>query len=158
MRKNDASRKTVSYTEAKNIGILFTIENREKHEKVKSLIKTLKEDGKTVDVLCLLLPGKENYDFTFDYFTPKDFSFFGQVTSELVASFNDKEFDYLIYLDIQPDIFAENILANCRAKCRIGKFVNEQKSPFYELMIKTQETQDLQLFINEVYHYLKVLS
>ena len=76
IRKGKIKRGSVSYDDAENVGILFTVIDRPKHTLIKKFIKLLEKDKKQVDVICLLGEGKENYDFIFDYFTTRDFSFF----------------------------------------------------------------------------------
>ncbi len=157
LKKNDAERGSISYEKAERVGILFTVVDREKHNHIKRFIKTMEKDGKKVDVLCLLGDGKENYDFVFDYFTVHDFSFFGKSASQSILLFTQKKFDFLFVLDTASNIHIENLLAKCNAKCRVGKFSNEN-DPFYELMIKTKKAGDIGELVDQIYHYLKFLN
>ena len=54
LKQNKISRETTSYDNAKKIGILFCVEDRNKHKIVCDFIDKLKADGKKVTVLCFL--------------------------------------------------------------------------------------------------------
>lgn len=157
IRKGKIKRGSVSYDDAENVGILFTVIDRPKHTLIKKFIKLLEKDKKHVDVICLLGEGKENYDFIFDYFTTRDFSFFGNIVSRSVSKFVQKKFDYLIVLDIESNIFTDNILAKSNAKCRVGMH-HDDNDPLFELMIKINDKESIEALINQVYHYLKFIN
>ncbi|MCG8319216.1 MAG: hypothetical protein MI921_06915 [Cytophagales bacterium] len=157
IKKGKVKRHSVSYEQAESIGILFTVIDRPKHTLIKKFIKLLEKDKKQVDVLCWLGEGKENYDFIFDYFTTRDFSLFGGIVSRSISQFVEKKFDYLIVLDIESNIFTDNILAKSNAKCRVGKYYDD-KNPFYELMIKINKDNSIEELIDQVYHYLKFIN
>ncbi len=157
LKKGSIKRGSISYKSAESVGILFEVTNRSKHSEIKKFIKTLENDGKKVDVLCLLGEGKENYDFIFDYFTTNDFSFFGQIVSQSILLFTQKKFDYLIVLDTDTSIFIDNVLAKSNAKCRVGIY-HDNRGPFYELMIKTNNPDNISALIEEVYRYLKFIN
>ena len=63
------SRDSIGYKNAKNVGVIFSIEDLNKHKSIKNFIKTLEKGGKTVQVLSYLGKGKENHEFLFDFFT-----------------------------------------------------------------------------------------
>lgn len=149
-------RKSVDYKAAWEIGILYSVEDLSKHEKVKTFIKVLEKDIKKVEVLTFLGKDKENLEFKFNFYTASDFSFWGELQSETVKKFIDKQFDFLLCLDLETNIYIDNILARCKANCRIGRFENNKKD-FFELMIKTDDHIDIQVLIDEMYRYIKVL-
>ena len=157
LKKSTTKRSSINYKDAKSIGIIFTVTNRIKHTEVRNFIKKLKADGKEVEVLCLLGTGKENYDFVFDYFTKKEFSIFGKITSPSLNSFIQKKFDYVFHLDTSLGLFIENALAKSQAKCRVGMY-QEGKDSFYELMFKTKKDDGFQIFLGQLYGFVKSLS
>jgi len=154
-KKNTAERTSKAYSSAEHIGILFTIEDLNKHEKIKGFIEDLEDDGKQVDVLAYLPKNKENHEFFFDFFTAKDFNFWGSITSDKIEAFASKSFDYLLYLDNTSDLIMRNLLAKSNAKCRVGKF-SEENEPFCEMMINTEGS--VESLIEEIYKYTKILS
>lgn len=154
LRRNKSARENVPYTQAKTVGIIFTVEDMRKHNLIKELIKKLEHDGKKASVVCHLPKDKQNYEFLFDFFTGKDVSFWGNNTSEAALKFSSTAFDYLLYLDTEPNPLILNLLAQSKAKCRIGKFWEEGR-PYFELMIENMKgVNDL---IDGIYKYTSLL-
>jgi len=54
LKRNKTSRTSPPYGSAKSVGIIYSIEDKAKHEQIKELIRKLEHDGKKVDVLCFL--------------------------------------------------------------------------------------------------------
>lgn len=155
LRKANAKRASTPYKVAENIGIIFSVEDRQKHDYIKELIKKFEGDGKKVSVLEFLPKNKENFEFLFDFFTVDELSFWGDITSEKAVKFSNTPFDYLFYIDSQSNPLVLNLLARSRAHCRIGKF-NESESPYYELMI--EDNGSTKSLIDNVYKYTKQLK
>jgi hypothetical protein len=154
LKKNGAVRATVPYQAAQRIGVLFTVEDQQKHLLIKDLIQKLTQDGKQVQVLEFLPKKKDNPEFMFDYFSIQDLSFWGKLNNENVEKFAKANFDYLFNIDTQANPLIQNLLANSKAHCRVGRF-DESATEFYELMIETNgSTQGL---IDNMYTYTKKL-
>lgn len=154
LKRNRALRTCLPYEKADQVGIIFTVEDMRKHVQVKEFIKRLEKDGKKVTVICFLPGDKQNYEFLFDFFTVKDFSVWGNLTSTPAIKFSNADFDYLFYLDTEPNPLILNLLARCKAKCRLGKFWEEGK-PFFELMIESNG--DVKELIDSIYRYTHLL-
>ena len=154
LKGNKTSRNCLPYKQANSIGIVFTVEDKQKHILIKELIKKLEQDGKKAVVMCYLPNDKQNYEFLFDFFSDKDFSFWGRLTSEKALSFSNTPFDYLFYIDTEPNPLILNLLARSKAKCRIGKFWEEGK-PFFEFMLET--SSDTKGLIDGFYRYTSIL-
>lgn len=154
LKKNKAGRATIPYQAAQRIGVLFTVEDQQKHQLIKEFIAKLTQDGKQVQVLEFLPKKKENPEFMFDYFTIEDLSFWGKLKSEQADKFSQINFDYLFNIDSQSSPLIQNLLANSKAHCRVGRF-DDSATDFYELMIETNgSTQGL---IDNMYSYTKKL-
>ena len=54
LRDNKTLRTNVPYKKAQQIGIIFSVEDKGKHENVKELIKKFEHDGKQVTVIEFL--------------------------------------------------------------------------------------------------------
>ena len=154
LRKNKSSRASMPYREADKVGIVFTVEDKNKHNQIKELIRKLESDGKNVSVVCYLPRDKQNYEFRFDFFTDKDLSFWGRITSETALKFCNTTFDYLFYLDTDPNPLILNLLARSKAKCRMGKYWEEGK-PYFEFML--QNISGIQGLIDGMYKYTSLL-
>ena len=156
-KKNKAPRSSVNYETVVHIGVLFTIENKDKHECIKTLIKRFEEDGKSVEVLAYLPKNSENHEFLFDFFTAKDISLWGKFTSDTISNFSKNSFDYLFYIDQQSNLILRSILAMSKAKCRIAKS-DVLNAPYSEMMVQVSEDSSIKKLIDEMYRYTKMLS
>ena len=154
LKRNNAIRVSLPYKQALNVGVIFSVEDRGKHDEIKDFIKRLEHDGKKVTVMSFLPHHKDNYEFLFDFFTEKDLSFWGNITSPGATRFADTPFDFLYYLDTDPNAFILNLIARSNARCRIGKFWANRES-FFEMMIESANgTHGL---IDAMYRYTSVL-
>ena len=155
LRKSSVKRASTPYKHAESFGIIFSVEDRQKHDNIKDLIKRLEQDGKKVSVLEFLPKKKENYEFLFDFFTLEDLSFWGNINSEKAVKFSNTPFDYLFYIDSQSNPLVLNLLARSKAHCRVGKF-NEAESPYFEMMI--EDNGSTKTLIDNVYKYTRQLK
>lgn len=155
LRKNGSARASTPYKQAHSVGIIFSVEDRQKHDYIKDLIKRFELDGKSVQVLEFLPKKKENYEFLFDFFTIEDLSFWGNITSERAVKFSNTAFDYLFYIDSQSNPLVLNLLARSKAHCRVGRY-NENESPYFEMMI--EENGNTKSLIDNIYKYTRQLK
>jgi hypothetical protein len=137
LKSNKALRSSLPYKQAMTVGILFTVEDRLKHDAVKDLVRKLEHDGKQVKVMTFLPNHKENFEFLFDFFTEKDVSFWGNITSDSATRFAEAPFDFLFYLDMEPNPHLLNIVARSKAKCRVGRHF-EKSDAYFEFMIESK--------------------
>jgi hypothetical protein len=156
LKRNKTLRSSPPYSEAKNVGIIFSVEDRKKHDEIKALVHKLEHDGKKVDVISFLPNKKENYEFMFDFFTIKEVTFFGKINSNHAIKFSDTPFDYLFCLDAEPNPMILNVRARSKAKCRVGKF-QELSTPYFELMIDNVDKHAKSL-IDGIYKYTAQLK
>jgi hypothetical protein len=154
LRHNKTPRSSEAYKKAVSVGVIFTVEDRQKHDQIKNLIRKLEHDGKQVKALAYLPPNQENYEFLFDFFTYREISFWGTITASSALTFTDTAFDFLLYLDAIPNELILNLIAKSKAKCRVGKFWTEGE-PFFEMMIESKG--DSKALIDDVYRYTTAL-
>ncbi|MBX2945528.1 MAG: hypothetical protein KF725_06820 [Cyclobacteriaceae bacterium] len=150
LKRNKTVRTSIPYTQVQSVGVLFSIEDKKKHDEIKDFIHRLERDGKKVKVMAYLPPNKDNYEFLFDFFTQKEISFWGAFTSETAVKFFNTPFDYLYYLDTKPNPMMLNILARSKARCRIGGYWENNKSFFEFMLSETSTTRNL---IDSMYKY-----
>jgi hypothetical protein len=155
LRKNSIKRVSTPYKHSESFGIIFSVEDRQKHDLIKDLIKRLELDGKKVQVLEFLPKKKENPEFLFDFFTIDDLSFWGNINSERATKFLNTTFDYLFYIDSQSNPLVLNLLARSKAHCRVGRF-NETDSPYFEMMI--EDNGNTKSLIDNLYKYTRQLK
>ena len=154
LKRNKALRISLPYKQAISIGIIFSVEDKAKHDEVKDFIRRLEQDGKQVQVICFLPKNKDNYEFMFDFFTDKDLSVWGTLNSANASRFADVHFDLLYYLDTIPNPLILNLLARSKAKCRVGKFW-EKNQAFFEMMIESRD--DTRSLIDVMLKYTRAL-
>jgi hypothetical protein len=155
LKRNKAIRTSLPYKQALNVGIIFSVEDKGKHDEIKDFVKHLEQDGKHVKVMCFLPKNKDNYEFMFDFFTEKDLSFWGNITSSIASQFAETSFDFLYYLDTTPNPLILNLIARSKAKCRVGKFW-EEGQPYFEMMIESKN--GVHSLIETMYKYTKSLT
>lgn len=155
LKNNKTLRANIPYKKAQSVGIIFSVEDKIKHDAIKELIKKFEHDGKQVQVIEFLPPKKENYEFLFDFFSDKDLSFWGNITSPNALKFTNAPFDFLYYIDATPNPLILHLLARSKSKCRVGKFWNEGSS-FFELMIESNG--NVRTLIDNMYTYTSQLK
>jgi hypothetical protein len=152
-----STRKSMNYREARKIGILFSMNNLEDFEAIRSFETKLKKDGKEVVVLCYLPKDGENFDFHYDFFSNKDFNFWGNIQADNIQQFLKHSFDLLICLDREPNFYLEYLLAATKARFRVGAH-SQQREGLFELMIRQPEgSREIKELIQQIYHYTNEL-
>lgn len=154
LKRNSSIRVSLPYKQSMNVGVIFTVEDKAKHDDIKNFVKRLQQDGKKVTVISFLPNDKFNYEFLFDFFTHKDLSFWGNITSPTADKFANADFDLLYYLDNEPNALILNLIARSKAKCRVGKFWQDRE-PFFEMMIESRN--GVRSLIDAMYQYTHVL-
>jgi hypothetical protein len=154
LKKNKSLRASIPYQQAKNVGIIFSVEDKQKHVDVKEFIRLLEQDGKKVHVLEYLPLKKENYEFMFDFFTIQDLNFWGNLNSDKAVQFSETPFDYLFCIDKESNPLVLSLMARSKARCRVGRF-HETDSPYFEMMIEQNGTT--KGLIETMYKYTKQL-
>ncbi|MCS6973667.1 MAG: hypothetical protein NZM13_04220 [Cyclobacteriaceae bacterium] len=155
LRKNKTQRSSIPFKKAERIGLLFTIEDRNKHDHIKQFIHKLEQEGKKVQAFAFLPPKKENYEFLFDFFTPQEVSFCGSIKSDHALRFADTAFDYLFCLDKNPNDYICYLLARSKARCRAGIY-SEQLQPYFELMVNGVKSTSA--LIEHIHQYTQKLK
>lgn len=152
LKKNRTRRSSLPYDSAKTAGIIFTVEDKQKHFAVKDFIKRLETDAKHVQVLEFLPDDTENFEFKFDFFMVKDVSFLGSLQSDSAIQFADAPFDFLFYLDLVPNPMILHLLARSKAKCRVGGFWQDGDK-YLDLMVDA--TPNTSALLDSLYRYVK---
>jgi len=141
-----------SFVEANNIGIICSYHALINDTVIEEFIELLKDEGKKVSLLVFHEDSSQTSQVDSNSFSKRDLNFFGYWKNDHVKVFMDKEFDFLLYLDIDYNPFISNVIAKSKAHCRMGIYQEEPK-PFLELMIKP-ENKSIGGLIDETYNYL----
>jgi len=153
LKTNKAIRISEGYTQARKVGVIFTYSGEKNLILVNKFLDRMEQEGKEVQLLIYVAKVGKDDTYGFPHFTIKDLDFWGSFDNELLFNFEQSVFDYLINVDIQSNIVIENVLANSKAKCRVGRY-QEHRQNFYELMIDYKE-ESYEQFLVQVYHYIK---
>lgn len=147
-------RNSGSYETAKSIGIIYHNNDQSKIDDAEKLATLIKMDGKNVKTIAYEHRNSIRH-LPYDTFSKANFDFWGRFIGKPVKDFVVTEFDFLICLDEEPNIFIRSILANSQAKCRVGRY-NETNQPTFEMLFDSAE-QGKQ-WVDKLYQYLKQLS
>ena len=149
------NRASISYPKSNHIGILYSYIDENKQKAINELVKNLKKDGKTVDLLPAIT--KRNADNRyFKTFKIDEINTFGKWKNNNVNLFIYQQYDFIIYPDLKLNPEMENILINTYSKCRIG-FI-ENKTILFELILKSDLEFDIDHRLNKLYKYLQKLK
>ncbi len=153
LKQNNTQRANTNYREAGNIGLVHTFSSQDDLQEVYNFYDQLESEGKKVHVLVLKDKKQDINVPEFTLINFQDISNLGKWTNDSVHVFSDKSFDYLFHIDLNSNQYADNILANSKAKCRVGNY-SDSKGSFYELMIKP-ENNSITHLIQQINHYIK---
>ena len=155
LRKNAAQRSNIAFRDVKRIGIIHSFTDDKSVQEIYHFFDQLEKAGKEVKVLIIK---DKRQSLNIPEFLLTDYqevSQFGQWTNQEVVAFFNEPFDYLLHINLEESRMVDNILAKCKAHCRVGRY-QESKKDYYELMISpTQDT--LTKLIEQIYHYIQIL-
>ena len=127
-----------TFEEATAIGVICSYKSLiEENGAIDEYIKKLRKNGKKVMPLVFHENSSKTEGISRNSFSKNDLNFFGIWKKDRVTTFVNKEFDFLIYLDLDYNLFVGNVIAKSKAHCRIGIY-DENVKPFLEMMIKPE--------------------
>lgn len=160
IKRNKIQRYSTNYIDAKSILILFTSEGNQKIAMVKSLQNKMEKEGKIVKCVYLLLREEDKPDVHMDEgmerLVADDFSLFGEVQKPSVKKLINEEFDYLIHVDLESNIYSDLLMSSCKAKCRIGRYFEDHYNQ-YDMMVSIPDEKKINFLLDQIYHYTKAL-
>ena len=147
-------RKSGSYSNASKVGILFHNDEQDKIDEAEKLATLLKMDGKSVKTMAYEHKSSIKH-LPYDTITKSNFDFWGKFIGKPLEDFVSTEFDFLICLDQQPNNFIKSVLAESHAKCRIGRYSEENQNT-YEMLFDDSNGGDQ--WVEKLYQYIKKLA
>ncbi len=152
---------SVTFDEAKKIGILYEATSDHHYELVKQFVKDIRSQQKEVLALGYVdrkeLPAMRFAKLGLDFFTRKSVNWKLKPQDIHVQNFIDGDFDILINLNTEKCFPLKYISAMTKARFKIGKY-DPRNLPFCDMMIQSGEHTGLKEFIEQVNHYLKLLK
>ena len=161
LKNNDYHPGSQKYTNAANVLIIFTATGSDKiFHQVRRLQERFQADKKRVSFLYLLLKEENRPNSALDdhmvALEAKNVSLLGDISQNEVKEMLNTKFDFMINADMYPNMYSEYIMAKSKSNCKIGRFL-DNKDKFYDLMIATNEVDDQEYYLDQVYHYIKQL-
>lgn len=153
---------SVSFKNARTIGILYDATEERNYEVVKSYVKKLRDECKK-DVLALgfyngpVLPAMRFSKLGMDFFTKKNINWHYKPSHPMVNKFINVGFDILINLNVSKSFPLQYIFALTHAKFKIGRYEKKHAS-IYDFMIKTDDKISLINLIELVNQYLNHIA
>lgn len=154
IKKADKNHSAVSYTEAKNFGILVKDFSKNR-DAVQQLVDQLQKEGKVVQVLNFEsgdMPGSSEDILNF---TKKDIDWKGKIKSDECNKFLNSKFDFLFSLHTSSFLPIEKIIANANARCKVGHF-NYEKQELFDIMINNT-SEDINKSSLEMLNFTKLI-
>lgn len=154
-KNNKSLRESVPYKTSSRIGIIFCNDEQSKIEDADKLISLLKKDKKKVKVIAQEHKSAVKH-LPYDTFNQDNFSFLGDFIGKPINDFINADYDFLICLDEQPNYLIRSILANSQAKCRIGKY-EENNQQTFEMLLKDKGNNGHD-WVDSMYRYIILIS
>jgi catabolite regulation protein CreA len=154
-------RETVTFEEAKNIGVLFSAHTEEDIKTALNYIADLKSKSKTVEYIGYIAikdykKNHKNEEKDPHYIFDSDFDFFHRPKKELIEKFYKQQFDLLISLNYTNQFSINYISSLSAARLRVGKFSMNNVNA-YDFMID-DKAENMSTFIQALNHYLNIIK
>ena len=128
----DVKRSSISFEEAKHIGILFDATEMTERKAVMAYAEKLKQQNKKVRVLAYLNEKERQANFTFDHFSNQDLSWVGKNKAEFADAFASTKFEWLFCIHGPQPLL--DIAARSAASLRVGPTMETTEA--FDLMIE----------------------
>ena len=153
IKKLNRKNYSVSLSNAKNIGVLISIQNQSQLSEVEEFAKSLTQQNKKVKLLAFI--GDKSLKLTssiIEIITLEDVEWNFIPKKEKVVNFVNNEFDILLNLCTEICFPLVYITAKSKSLFKVGAY-DKKHSLFFDFMLQTQQ-QSIQGFTTELKHYL----
>ncbi len=158
VKKNDRNPKVFTFDNAKTIGILYTVADKDTHQQVANYASFISKVHKDISINML-----GYMDFTeleqclvntvpTKFFSPTDFSWSGKLQPGVALEFAKKKFDILIDMTTEsalPTLYIEKL---SNASYKVGRYIEDDMR--YDLMIDTKNDNTISCLITQINVYL----
>lgn len=156
LNKTLSNRKiNVDNSKAKNVGILFNIDEYDDYESFRKLGDYLRLRQDRLKIVAYSPTETDKPSYWETCFTPKDIGWKGAIKNIELQSFLNKEFDVLISYYTSEELELKFLTGVSKAKLKIG--ILQSDARLNDLIIKTK-MDDFQVFKKEVFKYLNILN
>ncbi|MEA3496270.1 MAG: hypothetical protein U9R42_09570 [Bacteroidota bacterium] len=157
----EKAKKLIRNKNLDKIGLLYISENSSQDTFIKSFIEKLSIENKEIfsvefitqqDRMHEKISSKNNFKFE-----GKDLNFFGLLPKEKSANFLENNFDIIINLSLNNNIYLHYLSFMSIAKLKIGLY-NDEFSHIYDFMIDPKDIANLNELISSIENYLGMLT
>lgn len=146
-----------SIDQAKTVGIVFQYTTAEDFELVKKYVLYLRELKKKVHAIGLYtmkeLPSFPYSKLEFDFFSKKQFSWYGKPSEAVLKNFVDEKHDILLDFNLQDAPQLNYLVALSRAKFKVGRW-RENDQDIHDLLIDSPADKGLKNLMRHIDTYL----
>lgn len=161
LEKISRERKYSNFHDARQIGILYELNEPEDYDIIAAFVASLQQEHKEVKALGFVRSKNMLMRFlpklSFDFFSSKDLNWYMKPGHGKVKDFMSKKFDFLIDLSLTDNLPLKYISGLSAARCRIGKF-EEKNKDCYDFMLSISSGTSLDNYIKQVTHYLTIIN
>ncbi len=158
VKKNERNPKVFTFDNAKTIGILYNVADKDTHQQVAQYASFICKSHKDISVNML-----GYMDFTeleqcltntvpTNFFSPLDFSWNGKLQAGAALNFAKEKYDILIDMTTEtsfPTLYVEKL---SNASYKVGRFIKDDMR--YDLMIDTKNDNTISCLITQINVYL----
>ncbi len=155
LQNHHVTHSTVSFSQAKKIGILFEASDIENYGIVRKYAESYKSKGKQVKILGYINNKNPNTSVGFDFFSKKEINWMLKPKAHVVDQFINQEFDILINAYLEPVIPLLYISTFSKAQLRVGIYYPDHLN-VADMMITINGEANLDNLFQEVEHYLNI--
>lgn len=148
---NTTRRISISFRDAKKIGVLVDLSNRAELMMQHEAIRVFKKYNKDVVVLGMYRRAPKDLERQYLTFHLGDISLTGRVRSKTIHRFANQEFAFLYCLTNSKHPIFERIMAMSQAHCRIGPYRKGGEGCF-DMMVQLDQGQDISQLFKKMMH------
>ena len=149
-----------NFNSASTIGFIFDAENKEHYTLAKEFMNYVEESGIKVVGLSFVsksdLIGYFPYRKGVDYFGLDKQNWYSKPVDEGIEEFIERPIDILIDISLSETYPIEYTFALSKAKFKICN--NSDKAQYADFVLRLERANDLELFIEQVKHYLEIIE
>lgn len=161
LRTTKRNPRTISFSNARTIGILYDATHEEDYETIKEYVRQMRDQKKEVLALGYVdmneLPAMRFSKLGLDFFTFKNLNWVLKPTHPMVDKFIHSNFDILININLHKCFPLKYLAAITKANFKIGRYEGRHHQ-YLDFMIKTNDNVSLRQFIELTNTYLKVIG
>lgn len=147
---------------AKKIGIIYILNSNETYDLVSNFVKHLQGSQKKVKAIGLVEKKSDTERFlpklSYDFIYHKDINWYGKPKGHYTEDFLKEDFDILIDISRNGNYAMEYLFALSGAKMKITHRQQSGQRQYYDLLIQWDKTKSLDVYLEEVMHYLSIIK